>query len=335
MRNNFLGTNQTHLQLEALTARFLMVDDAMVFGMGFDTNTTTLPCLLSSECIAMSDEMNHASIILGLKLSGAAIRIFKHNDMESLEEQLLDATLSGQPNGKPWKKILIVSEGIFSMDGTIVKLPSMVRLKEKYQAYIYLDEAHSIGSIGSSGRGATDYFKIDPKEIDVLMGTFSKSFGSMGGYVAGSKQLINFLRVNNHAYCYAASMAPAAAQQIITSMGIIMGLDGTQEGRKRIKRLAANTSLLRRGLAKIGVQVFGHRDSPVVPMLVCQISKLKALYLFLTERQVAVVGVCFPIVPLMRARIRFCLSASHTREQIEHLLSAVEEAAGIMGLTMK
>lgn len=287
------GTNPLHLELEQLTARFLGVEDAIVFGMGFATNSLNIPTLISPGCLVVSDEKNHASIILGLRLSGAVTKVFNHNSMKDLERVLRDSIASGQPNtGKPWKKILIIVEGVFSMEGSIVKLPEIVALKKKYKAYIYLDEAHSIGATGPSGRGVLDLYGVDPKDIDILMGTFTKSFGSAGGYIAGSKvtelafgvehlislvffqKLINFLRVNSHAHCYASSMSPPVTQQIITSMKIIMGLDGTKEGRNRIEQLARNTRYFRKRLAQIGVITYGHEDSPVVPMLVYLFSKI-------------------------------------------------------------
>lgn len=183
-----LGTNPMHNELEILTAKFLGVEEAIVFGMGFATNALNLPSLLSSGCLVVSDEKNHASIILGIRLSGATTKVFKHNNMRSLEKVLEKAVVEGQPKtGIPWKKILIIVEGVFSMEGSIVKLPEIIALKKKYKAYIYLDEAHSIGATGPNGRGIVDYYGCDPKDVDILMGTFTKSFGSAGGYIAGSK----------------------------------------------------------------------------------------------------------------------------------------------------
>jgi serine palmitoyltransferase len=333
-----LGTNDLHLELEALTARYLQVEDAIVFGMGFATNSLNLPSLLSPGCLVVSDEKNHASIILGLRLSGATIKVFTHNNMTSLEKVLKDAVVKGQPAGKgvaagrPWKKILIIIEGVFSMEGSIVKLPEIIALKKKYKAYVYLDEAHSIGATGPSGRGVIDYYGIDPKEIDILMGTFTKSFGSSGGYIAGSRTLVNFLRANSHAHCYASSMSPPITQQILTSMKIIMGLDGTNEGQKRIDQLSRNTRYFRRRLAQIGVITYGHEDSPVVPMLVYLFSKISAVVRTLTTRNIAVVGVGFPATPLMEGRIRFCLSAAHTKEQLDYAIIVIDEISENLGL---
>lgn len=327
-----LGTNALHIELEELTAQFLGVEDAIVFGMGFATNSLNLPSLISPGCLVISDEKNHASIILGLRLSGATIKVYKHNNTRHLEKVISDAIVNGQKDGKPWKKIFIILEGVFSMEGSIVKLPEIVAIKKKYGAYIYLDEAHSIGATGPNGRGITDFYGIDPKDVDILMGTFTKSFGSAGGYIAGSKSLISFLRANSHAHCYANSMAPAVAQQIITSMKIIMGVDGTNEGKKRIEKLSRNTRYFRRRLAQIGVITYGHEESPVVPMLVYLFSKIGAVVRTLTTRNIAVVGAGFPATPIMEGRIRFCLSAAHTKEQLDYALSVIDEIGDKLGL---
>jgi serine palmitoyltransferase len=326
------GTNSLHGELEALTAQFFGVEDAIVFGMGFATNSLNLPSLLSTGCLVISDEKNHASIIVGLKLSGATVKVYKHNNSKDLERVLEDAIIKGQKDGKPWKKALIVLEGVFSMEGSIVHLPEIVAIKKKYGAYLYLDEAHSVGATGPHGRGVTEFHGVDPKDIDILMGTFTKSFGSAGGYIAGKKELIDFLRVNSHAHCYASSMSPAVAQQIITSMRIIMGLDGSNEGQKRIEKLARNTRYFRRRIAQMGVIIFGHEESPVVPMLVYLYSKISFFARSLLKRNIAVVGAGFPAVPLFEGRIRFCMSAAHTKDQLDYVLDNIAELIDIAGL---
>ncbi|XP_034936564.1 serine palmitoyltransferase 2 [Chelonus insularis] len=328
-----LGTMPIHHELERLTAKFLQVEDAIVFGMGFATNALNIPSLITSGCLVLSDEKNHASLILGLRLSGAMTKVFRHNDVKHLEERLREAIAFGQPkSGKPWRKIFIVVEGVYSMEGSIVHLPQIVALKKKYKSYLYLDEAHSIGATGKSGRGICDYYGIDPKEIDIHMGTFTKSFGSAGGYIAGNKMLIRHLRIHSHAHTYAASMSPPIAQQIITSMRTIMGEEGGNEGKLRISQLARNTRYFRRRLNQIGVIIYGHEDSPVVPMLVYLFSKIGVVVRTLIMRNIATVGVGFPATPLMAGRIRFCLSAAHTKEQLDYVLSNIEEIADHIGL---
>ena len=151
--------------------------------------------------------------------------------MVDLEKKLREKIVSGHPkSGRPWKKIIIIVEGIYSMEGTIINLPEIIRLKKKYKCYVYLDEAHSIGAIGSRGRGVFDYFGCNPTDIDLLMGTFTKSFGAAGGYIAGNSDVINHIKIHSQSGCYGTSIAPCIAQQIICVMKVIMGVNGGDDG---------------------------------------------------------------------------------------------------------
>ena len=260
-----LGSLQIHQELEETVAEFLGTEDAITVGMGFATNTLNMPTLWSKGTLVLSDEKNHASLILGLRLSGAVVKVFKHNNVDNLEFVLRKSILHGHPKTRrPWKKIVIVVEGVYSMEGTIVKLPQIVELKKRYGAYIYLDEAHSVGAMGPKGRGVVDYYGLSPKDIDIMMGTFTKSFGAAGGYIAGSKQLINYLRVHSQSYIYPPAVSPPVARQIISSMREIM----QGEGLKRVKQLARNSRYFRQRLQQLGCVVYGHDDSPVVPMMI-------------------------------------------------------------------
>ncbi|XP_042871408.1 serine palmitoyltransferase 2-like isoform X1 [Penaeus japonicus] len=327
-----LGNMEIHQKLESLVAEFLGVDDAITFGMGFATNVLNLPSILGPGCLVFSDEFNHASLILGLRLSGATVKVFRHNDAQDLEKKLREAIIYGHPRTRrPWKKAMIVVEGIYSMEGSICDLPNFVRIKKKYKTYLYVDEAHSIGALGPHGGGVVDYFGVDPKDVDIHMGTFTKSFGAAGGYIAGSKDLINHLRVTSHAQIYAASMAPPVAEQIITSMSIIMGKQGNGEGRRRIQQLSRNVKYFRHRLRQMGFIVYGHDDSPVVPMLLYLIPKIAMFVRELTNRGVAGVGVGFPATKITGGRMRFCLSAAHTKEMLDKILVEVEEVGQLCG----
>ncbi|KAF5292515.1 hypothetical protein FQR65_LT01661 [Abscondita terminalis] len=331
------GTNELHVELEKLTAEFLKVEDAITFGMGFATNSLNIPALISSGCLVISDERNHASIILGLRLSGVTVKVFRHNDLNDLEKTLKTQTYYGQPDQpdgeyKPWRKIFIFVEGIYSMEGSIVRLPEIIALKKKYKAYLYLDEAHSIGAIGKTGRGVVDYFGCNPKDVDILMGTYTKSFASAGGYIAGSKKLISFLREHSYGSKYAFAMAPPVAAQIIGVLKVLMGKDGTNSGQTRIDTLARNTQYFRRRLAQIGVITYGSEDSPVVPILVYLYSKIAMCVRTLIENNIATVGVGYPATPLLQARIRICLSAGHTKDHLDYALEMLEKVADEIGL---
>ncbi|MFT7810524.1 serine palmitoyltransferase 2-like [Arapaima gigas] len=313
-----MGNLYKHEELEMLVAKFLGVEDSMVFGMGFATNSMNIPALAGKGCLILSDELNHASLVLGARLSGSTIRVFKHNNMQSLEKLLRDAVVHGQPRThRPWKKILIVVEGIYSMEGSIIRLPEVIALKKKYKAYLYLDEAHSIGALGPRGRGVLDYFGLDPRDVDILMGTFTKSFGAAGGYIGGKKELIDYLRAQSHSAVYATSMSPPVAEQIITSMKCIMGEDGTTIGGERIQQLAANTTYFRRRLRAMGFIIYGNNDSPVVPVMLYMPAKIGAFGREMLKRNIGVVVVGFPATPIIESRARFCLSAAHTKEMLD------------------
>jgi serine palmitoyltransferase len=271
-----LGTLACHQRLESLVAKFLGVEDALVCGMGFATNSLNIPALIGGQdSLILSDALNHTSIVLGARLSGATIKTFKHNDVNDLEAKLRDSIIEGHPETrKAWRKILILVEGVYSMEGTITPLPEIIALKKKYKAYLYLDEAHSIGAVGKTGRGIVEHYGCDHRDVDILMGTFSKSFGAAGGYIAGTHKLINFLKQNSHANVYASSMSAPVCAQIIKTLEIIMGLDGTTEGQRRIAQLAENTKYFRDKLMKMGFIVYGHNASPVVPAMLYMPTKV-------------------------------------------------------------
>ncbi|CAL1268714.1 unnamed protein product [Larinioides sclopetarius] len=326
-----LGNLDIHVELEKQVAEFLGVEDSIIIGMGFATNSTTIPSLASKGSLIFSDELNHASLVLGCRLSGAKIRVFKHNNMKDLEKQLQSAIIEGQPRThRPWKKIIIIVEGIYSMEGTIVNLPALIALKKKYKCYLYVDEAHSIGAIGPRGRGVVDYFGSDPNDVDLLMGTFSKSFGAAGGYIAGSQKTINHIRLHSHSLVYAASMSAVVTQQIYTSMQIIMGRDGNNEGLKRVNQLLRNTHYFRQKLKQKGFIIYGNEDSPIVPLMLFFPSKIAEFVRQLLKHGIATVGVGFPATSLTTARARFCISAAHTKEMLDEALSVVEIAGRLI-----
>lgn len=297
------GTSELHVRVEELIARFIGKESAAVFSMGFGTNATIFPSLVSKGCLIISDELNHASIRFGSRLSGAVIKMFKHNDMADLERLLRLEIAQGQPRThRPWKKILVVVEGLYSMEGTMCNLPALVDLKKRYKFYLFVDEAHSIGALGPTGRGVCDYFGINPAEVDILMGTLTKSFGATGGYVAGPKAWIDKLRLHNAGSVYEESMSPVVLQQIWTSLRCIMGEEAGTEGVERLQRLAFNSRYLRLGLKRLGFIVYGHDDSPIIPLLLYNPGKMPAFSHEMLKRKIAVVIVGYPATPLVQSR---------------------------------
>ncbi|XP_072293272.1 serine palmitoyltransferase 3 [Eucyclogobius newberryi] len=322
-----------HQELEQLVANFLGVESSMTFGMGFATNSMNIPALVGKGCLILSDELNHTSLILGARLSGATIRVFKHNNMHSLEKMLREAICLGQPRThRPWKKILIMVEGIYSMEGSVVRLPEIVALKKKYRAYLYLDEAHSIGAVGPTGKGVTELFNVNTADVDIMMGTFTKSFGACGGYIAGKKELVDYLRKHSHSAVYATAMSPPVTEQVIRAMKCIMGKDGSNEGMKRVRQLAENTRYFRAKLEDMGFIIYGNDDSPVVPILLYMPAKVVAFAREMLERRIGVVVVGFPATPIIEARARFCLSSAHTRDMLDQVLHHLNEVGDLLCL---
>lgn len=377
------GSNDLHVFAEALIARFLGTEDALVCSIGFATNSTFIPALAGKGSLIISDELNHTSMRVGIRQSGAEIRIFKHNDMSDLESMLREVISQGQPKShRAWKKILVIVEGLYSMEGTLLNLPKIVELKQKYKFYLYVDEAHSIGSLGSRGRGVTDYFNIPPGSIDILMGTFSKGFGAAGGYISGPKSLINALRLRSHSGPHAEAIPPSVITQVVVSMASIMGVapapqstkstfspsldsaivapkesvtelagmapasmlptwmilrpslaDGS-EARMRMGRLAFNCRYLHMGLKKLGLIVYGHASSPIIPLLIFNPGKLPVFVRMMRARPIpiAVVVVTYPATSFWAGRVRLCPSASHTKEDIDTVLRACDEVGGILDM---
>ncbi|GBG65911.1 hypothetical protein CBR_g54204 [Chara braunii] len=325
------GKTTVHEELENLVAEYLGKEDAIVYGMGFATNSSTLPALVGKGCLVISDSLNHSSIVVGVRGSGARVKVFKHNNPEHLEKVIRESIAEGQPRThRPWKKILIVIEGVYSMEGEIARLPEIVAIKNAYKAYLYLDEAHSIGAMGQTGRGICEYTGVPFADVDILMGTFTKSFGSCGGYIAGSKDLITHLRHTSPCHTYATSMSPAAVQQVTSSLKVIMGRDGSRRGAEKLRNLRENSNWFRQELLKLGCQVLGDEDSPVIPIMVYNPGRMAEFSRECLKRHVAIVVVGFPACSLILERARFCISASHTRKDLEYAIDVIREVGTIM-----
>lgn len=328
-----VGTSDLHLEVEDLIARFVGKPAAMVFSMGFVTNAAAFPALVGKGCLIISDQLNHSSIRFGARLSGAVIEMFKHNDMNDLERLLRESISQGQPRThRPWRKILVAVEGLYSMEGTMCNLPGLIALKRKYKFNLFVDEAHSVGALGPKGRGVCDYFGIDPSEVDILMGTLTKSFGANGGYVAAEKHIIDKLRVTNAATIFGESPTPPVLMQIATSLKIITGEIAPGQGEERLQRLAFNSRYLRLGLKRLGFIVYGHDDSPIIPLMLYNPAKMPAFSHELLKRKISVVVVGYPATPLVSSRARFCVSAAHTKDDLDRMLAACDQVGDVLQL---
>eukprot|EP01012_Entosiphon_sulcatum_P015489 TRINITY_DN2043_c0_g1_i1.p1 TRINITY_DN2043_c0_g1~~TRINITY_DN2043_c0_g1_i1.p1 ORF type:complete len:505 (-),score=77.00 TRINITY_DN2043_c0_g1_i1:215-1729(-) len=323
---NEMGTTTLLRELEVSVSKFVGKEDAVVYGMGFATNSTSIPALVGKNALIISDHLNHSSLVSGCRTSNARIKVFRHNDMEGLEETIREAIVKGQPRThRPWSRIVIIVEGIYSMEGEILNLPAVVEIKKKYNCYLYVDEAHSIGALGPRGRGVCDYWNVDPADVDILMGTFTKSFGSVGGYVAGDRDVISTLRKSSAGYCYAESFSPPCVQQILSAFKVLTGEDGTTIGQEKIARLRDNSRYFRRKLIDLGFLVLGDDTSPVVPMMLYQPGKISSFTRECLKRGLAVTVVGYPATPLVESRVRFCLSAAHTQEILDKSLEIINE----------
>ncbi|KAI4178519.1 MAG: hypothetical protein L6R41_008357 [Letrouitia leprolyta] len=327
------GTSELHLEVEDLIAKFVGKESSIVYSMGYGTNASVFSALVGKGCLVISDELNHASIRFGLRLSGSMIEMFKHNDVKSLERKLREVIANGQPrHHRPWKKILVVVEGLYSMEGSMVNLPGIIELKRKYKFNLFVDEAHSIGALGPRGRGVCDYFGVDPSEVDILMGTLTKSFGANGGYIAGDKALIDKLRVTNAGTIYGESPTPLILSQIASSLKIIIGDLVPGQGEERLQRLAFNSRYLRLGLKRLGFIVYGNDDSPIIPLMLYNPAKIPAFSHEMLQRKISVVVVGYPATPLVSSRARFCVSAAHTKDDLDRLLTACNSIGDILQL---
>eukprot|EP01112_Ceratiomyxa_fruticulosa_P014250 TRINITY_DN4068_c0_g1_i1.p1 TRINITY_DN4068_c0_g1~~TRINITY_DN4068_c0_g1_i1.p1 ORF type:complete len:475 (-),score=60.19 TRINITY_DN4068_c0_g1_i1:70-1494(-) len=315
-----VGTTDLHRQLEEAVAKFVGKESAMVFGMGYLTNSTTLPAIVGKGDLVISDSFNHASLVMGCKASGATVKPFLHNNMEDLEKKVKEAISSGSYNENgayqlKYKRILILVEGVYSMEGNTCNLPEIVRIKKKYKCYLYVDEAHSIGAMGKSGRGVVEFYGIDPEDVDIMMGTFTKSFGSVGGYIAASSDLIAYLKMTSFASVYCESIAPACVQQILAAFEVM----NTPAGLRKIEHLHAISNWFREELRSRGFVAFGGKDSPVVPLMIYLPTHFSVFSRGLLCRGIAIVVISYP-TPMNKGRVRFCLPASHSIKDLKTLL---------------
>ncbi len=310
------GTLDIHVELENKLAKLVGKEEALVYSTGFSVNMGVVPALTGREDYIIFDELDHASIMVGKQLSFSKLMKFKHNNMESLEKCLQKCEAD--------KIKLIVVDGVFSMEGDIAKLPEIVALSKKYNASIYVDEAHSLGVLGDHGRGVCNHFNATD-DVDVIMGTFSKSFASIGGFVASNKEVINLLRHTSRPYIFSASATPAATAAVLAAIDIMLSEP------ERIAHLWDMTHLALDGFRNLGFEI-GHTETPIIPLFIRDNNKTFLFTKMLFDEGIFVNPVVSPAVPSNDTLIRFSLMATHTKEQVEIALDKIGKCGKQLGI---
>ena len=310
------GTLDIHVKLENRLAEFVGKEDAISFSTGFQVNEGVLSCITGREDFILWDELDHASIIEGIRLSLSTRLKFKHNNMDSLEKQLKKCN--------PNKIKLIVVDGVFSMEGDVANLPEIVRLAKKYNASIMVDEAHALGVLGKQGRGSCDHFGVT-KDVDLIMGTFSKSFAALGGFIASDKDTINYLRHNARTYIFSASCTPASIAAADAALDIMLNEP------ERIEQLWKLTHYALDGFRRIGCEI-GHTSTPIIPLFIRDNNLTFTIVRDLFEAGIFVNPVVSPAVASQDTLIRFSVIATHSFSQIDFALETIEKLFKQYGL---
>jgi glycine C-acetyltransferase len=310
------GTMELHLELERRIAAFKHTEAAVVFQSGFAANAGTVAAILGKEDLILSDELNHASIIDGARLSRANIKVFPHRDAAALG-RLLEETASV-------KRRLVITDGVFSMDGDIAPLREISALAREHGAIMMVDDAHSSGVLGRNGRGTIDHFDLHG-HVDIQVGTLSKAIGVLGGYVCGSKNLIEFLYHRARPFLFSTSHPPAVAAACLAAFDVL------EREPERIERLWANTKRFKAGLAGLGFDT-GSSETPITPILVGEADTAMKFSDRAFERGVFAQGIGFPTVAKGRARLRTIVTATHTDEELDRALEILGDAARSLGI---
>jgi glycine C-acetyltransferase len=316
------GTMSLHMELEEKIAKFKGTEACVVFQSGFTANAGTVSAILGKEDFIISDELNHASIIDGARLSRAKILVFRHKDVAHAEEQL--ASVKDQPGHK-----LVITDGVFSMDGDIGPLPGLGEVAEKYGAIMMVDDAHASGVLGRNGRGTVDHFGVHGR-VDVQVGTLSKAIGALGGYVCGSRDLIDFLYHRGRPFLFSTSHPPSVAATCIAAFDVL------QNEPELIDKLWENTKYWKKELGNLGFNIGGQNtpasETPITPIIVGDGRLTMEFSRELFKEGVLGTGIAFPTVPEGKARIRTIMTATHTRDLLDQSLETLKRVGKRLGI---
>jgi glycine C-acetyltransferase len=316
------GTMKLHMELEEKIAKFKNVEACVVFQSGFTANAGTVSAILGKEDFIISDELNHASIIDGCRLSRAKILVYRHKDAAHAEEQL--ASVKDQPGKK-----LLITDGVFSMDGDIGPLPALCSAAEKYGAIMMVDDAHSSGVLGRNGRGTIDHFDVHGR-VDIQVGTLSKAIGALGGYVCGTKDFIEFLYHRARPFLFSTSHPPSVAATCIAAFDVL------QNEPEHMERLWENTRFFKKELGLLGFNIGGQNtpasETPITPIIIGDGRTTMDFSKKLFENGVLGTGIAFPTVPEGKARVRTIVSAAHTNAHLSEALDVLKKVGKEMSI---
>lgn len=315
------GTMSLHQQLEARLADFKQTEATLTFQSGFTANTGTIPVLAGEGAVIVSDELNHASIIDGIRLTKAERKVFPHGDTDALRATLRE--LRAVPGGAE-RTILVITDGVFSMDGDIAPLPAIVQAAEEAEAIVYVDDAHASGVLGRNGRGTVDHFDLHGR-VHVQVGTLSKAIGVLGGYVAGSTSLREILIHRARPFLFSTSHPPGVAAACLAAIEVL------ETEPERIERLWANTRRFKEGLRALGFDI-GRSETPITPVIAGSGALAMKLSDRLFEEGVFAQGIGYPTVPEARSRVRTIVTAEHTDEDLDVCLAAFEKVGRELAL---
>lgn len=303
------GTQTVHKTLEKKVSEFLSMEDTILYAACFDANTGLFETILTKDDAIISDELNHASIIDGVRLCKAARYRYKNNDMQDLEAKLIEAKDSGA------RRILITTDGVFSMDGTVAQLDHICDLADKYNAMVHHDDCHAVGFMGKTGRGIHEYHNVMDR-VDIITGTFGKALGgASGGYTSGRQEIIDMLRQRSRPYLFSNTLAPSICSASLKVLAMLTESTALRD------RLAENTHYFRKGMKQVGFDI-ADGDHPIVPVMLGDAKLAQTMSQKLLEQGIYAVGFFYPVVPQGKARIRTQISAAHTKADLDKAISA-------------
>jgi glycine C-acetyltransferase len=317
------GATELIEELERRLADFKHVEAVLTLQSGLTSNSGTIPAITAEGDLIVSDELNHASIIDGVRLSKAERTVFPHRDVDGLEKVLREARANGGKNG-PYKNILVITDGVFSMDGDIAPLPGICDMADRYEAAVMVDDAHASGVLGRNGRGTIDHFDLHGR-VDIQVGTLSKAIGVMGGYIAGRQHLKDYLVQRCRPLLFSTSQPPAVAAACIAAIDVL------EQEPQRIERLWDNTRFFKAALAELGFDT-GISETPITPVMAGDEAKAQRLARRLFEEGIFATSVVYPTVPLGKARVRTIVTSEHTRDDLQACVDAFAKVGRELGL---